>query len=96
MTIACGTIQVTAPPVNITATSMTISQTTCVEPCNSDVTITWINNGGQGSFEPAVVVNGTRTGLGSSIPLNHNQTHTQVFNLTDLTTNTYTVCPDPN
>jgi len=96
MTIACGTIQVTAPPSDITATNMVLSQTTCVEPCSATATITWINNGGQGSFEPAIVVNGTRTGLGSPISLNHNQTTTQAFNLIDLVTNTYTICPDPN
>jgi hypothetical protein len=96
MTIACGTIQVSAPPSSITATNMTLSQTTCVEPCDVTATITWRNNGGAGSFEPAIVVNGTRTGLGSNINLARNATTTQTFNLTGLTTNTYTVCPDPN
>lgn len=96
MTITCGTIQVAAPATNITATNMTMTQTSCVEPCNSDVTITWKNNGGTGSFEPAIVVNGTRTGLGSTIVLNKNQTTTQTFSLTNLIENTYTVCPDPN
>ena len=96
MTIACGTIQVTAPPSSITATNMILSKTTCVEPCDVTATITWINNGGQGSFEPAIVVNGTRTGLGSNINLTHNATHTQIFKLTALITDTYTVCPDPN
>lgn len=98
MTITCGIIEVTAPPSNITATDMIISQTTCVEPCNSDVTITWKNNGGQGSFEPAIIVNGIRTGLGSSITLTKNQTYTETFTLTGLTnvSSPYTICPDPN
>ena len=96
MTIACGTIQVTAPPSSITATNMVLSKTTCVEPCNATATITWINNGGQGSFEPAVVEKRTKTGLGSQINLTHNATHIQIFNLTDLVADTYTVCPDPN
>ena len=96
MTISCGTIQVTAPPSSITATNMVLSQTSCVEPCDVTATITWRNDGGQGSFEPAVVVNGTRTGLGSQINLTHNATHTQIFSLTNLVVNTYTVCPEPN
>ncbi len=96
MTITCGTIQVTAPPSDITATNMVLSKTTCVEPCSATATITWINNGGQGSFEPAITVNGTRTGLGSNINLTHNETHTEIFSLTNLVANAYTVCPDPN
>ena len=96
MTIACGTILVSAPPAVITATNMVLSKTTCVEPCDATATITWKNNGGRGVFEPAITVNGVRTGLGTNITVNAGATHTEIFTLTGLMENTYTLCPDPN
>ncbi len=102
MTIACEILQV-RPPADITATNMVLNKTQCASPCNADVTITWTNNGGvPGSFEPAIVVNTIRTGLGHNVPVQAGATHTEIFNLTNLTTNVdgsekdYTICPDPN
>jgi hypothetical protein len=96
MTVACGLLQV-KPPANITATNMVLSKTLCTPPCNADVTITWTNNGGTpGSFEPAVVVNGVRTGLGSNKNVPAGGTDTETFNLIGLTVADYTICPDPN
>lgn len=98
MTIACATIQVAAPPAIITATNMVLDKTTCTEPCDVIATITWTNNGGRGVFEPAITVNGVRTGLGINITVNAGATHTEIFTLTGLAANAspYTVCPDPN
>lgn len=96
MTVACETLAVKIKA-NITATNITLTQSECVEPCDTNVTITWENIGGvPGSFEPAVVVNGARTGLGSSINLSPTETHVEVFSLTELIAGTYTICPDPN
>lgn len=96
MTIACEILQV-KPPANITATNQVLSQTLCAAPCDATVTITWANNGGvPGKFEPAIVVNGVRTGLGTSINVPAGATHTEIFNLTGLAVADYTICPDPN
>lgn len=96
MTIECEILAV-KPPANITATDMILSKTQCEAPCSANVTITWTNNGGvPGSFEPAIVVNSVRTGLGSNKNVPSGGTHTEIFSLTNLTANNYTICPDPN
>ena len=96
MTVSCETISVTAPS-NITATNMILDKNYCEPSCNVIVTITWENTGGKkGTFEPAIIVNGIRTGLGSTIDLNKKETTIQTFNLTGLVEGSYTVCPDPN
>ena len=96
MTIACEILAVKIKA-NITATNMVLSQTECVEPCDTDVTITWTNTGGiPGTFEPAIVVNVTRTGAGYNQNVAAGATFSETFNLTALVANTYTCCPDPN
>lgn len=96
MSIECGIITV-VKPANITAIDMTIDPTDCDEPCDAIVTITWQNIGGRPiTFEPAIIVNDTRTGLGEEITLSRDETTSQTFNLTDLLEDVYTICPDPN
>jgi hypothetical protein len=76
---------------------MVLSTTTCYAPCNVTATITWTNTGdGTGSFEPAIIVNGIRTGTGTNHNLAGGAIYTQVFNLNNLTINTYSICPDLN
>ena len=81
---------------HITATNMTIIPTDCDEPCNTIVTVTWMNSGqGSGKFKPAIKVNGIKNEL-EEITLRRNQTITKTFNLTNLMEGTYTICPYPN
>jgi len=98
MTIACQVYTVQPQPANITATNMVITPASpCDEPCDATVTITWTNTGGKaGTFEPAIIVNGVRTGIGSNINLAKNGTHVEAFSLTGLTEADYNICPDPN
>lgn len=96
MTLTCQTLSV-KKPANITAITMLSTSYDCNEPCSVSVDITWQNIGGKaGSFEPAIVVNGVRTGSGASINLSSTQTHLHTFSLTGLTEANYTLCPDPN
>ena len=81
----------------ITATNMTLSTTDCDEPCNTIVTVTWINTGNSTvKFNPAITVNGNKIMLRTEIMLHKNDTTTQTFNLTNLMEGTYNVCPYPN
>lgn len=96
MTIACQTLNVPVKA-NITATTMTIGSNPCTAPCSTTVTITWTNTGGvAGSYEPAIIVNSARTGLGTNVTVAVNATHTEIFNLTSLVSGSYNCCPDPN
>lgn len=71
--------------------------TECQEPCSVSVKFTWKNTGGVGGrFEPAIVVNGTRTGSGTQQNISPGQEYTEIFDLIDLINGTYTICPDPN
>ena len=96
MTTTCETLAVTLRA-NITATSIVLTTNSCTEPCSCDATITWQNTGGTpGVFEPAILVNGVRTGLGSNVNLAAGATDTRTFNLVDLVAGSYTICPNPN
>lgn len=96
MAITCQILAV-KKPANITATNMTMTTYDCDEPCTSDVTITWQNIGGRAkNFEPAILVNGIRTGLGSNVNLSPAQTYQHTFSVTGLMEGNYTICPDPN
>jgi hypothetical protein len=80
----------------ITAISFTPSQTSCIEPCSLSVDITWRNDGDMtGSFEPSIVVDTVRTGIGTQVPLSKGQTDTRTFQL-NLMKGVHTICPDPN
>lgn len=88
-------VTVTAPA-NITATAITLNVTTCTEPCDLTVDITWVNNGQMvGTFIPTIVVDSVSTSLEPE-DLNPGQYVTKTFQLTGLTIGTYLICPDPN
>ncbi len=98
MAIACDleTLAV-RKPANITAISRTFSTLDCDEPCNATITVTWQNTGGRnGSFEPAIIINGVRNGSGLNQSIQPSQTYQYTFTLSNLVEGTYTVCPDPN
>lgn len=81
----------------ITAISIVPSTVTCVESCNLTIDITWINNGNvTGTFEPALTIDGTRTGSGTNISLDPGLTHVHTLIVSDLMRGTHTICPDPN
>jgi hypothetical protein len=96
MTVTCETLAV-KKPANITAINKSLTTNDCDEPCSVDASFTWQNTGGRaGTFEPAIVVNGIRTGSGLSINMPPNQTYLYTFTLSGLLEGNYTVCPDPN
>jgi len=102
VTNTCGsntctsTIAITAMPANITATAITPSVTTCTEPCNMTVDITWKNNGGtSGTFIPTITINGAPTILPEE-SLGPNLSITKTFSLTGLMAGTYSICSNPN
>ena len=96
MTTTCETLAVKTKA-NITATNMTLTTIDCIEPCSCDVTVTWQNIGQTpGPFEPAILVNAVRTGLGFNVNLAAGATDTRTFNLVNLIAGNYNICPDPN
>lgn len=94
-TLPCISINVLAPA-NIISTSITPSATTCREPCDITIDVTWTNTGEvPGNFEPAILTNGVRTAL-PNVTLDPLQTVTRTFTLTGLTQGSYTICADPD
>ena len=86
-----------SPVAVITATNIDTNMSQCLEPCTIIVTVAWINNGNAiGMFEPAIIINDTRTGSGTNISLDIGSTYTGIFTISDLMKGTYTICPDPN
>lgn len=88
-------------PANITAIGMTVtpSETPCrVGICTVNVSVTWKNNGGStGSFVPSITVDsGTVTPVYSSELLEANIEVTHTFTVSDMTTGTRSICPNPN
>ena len=84
-------------PADIVSTALTLSTTSCTEPCNVTGSVSWINNGGiAGTFDPAILINSASTSLGTAVTLNPGQTETRGFSLpSDLSANTYVVCASP-
>ncbi len=84
-------------PANIVSTTLTLSTNSCTEPCNVTGSVSWENIGGiAGTFDPAMLINGTPTSLGSAETLSPGQTTTHGFSLPpNLTVGTYDVCASP-
>ncbi len=81
---------------NITAIDIVISPGPYIQPSTTTATITWQNTGTiQGSFEPAITVDGTRTGLGT-ILLDPGSIYIDTFTISSLMKGIHTICPDPN
>lgn len=99
MTITCPTITVTPAPigVNITATSIIPSLTTCQELCSLTVNITWTNTGDtSGSFIPGIQVGTEPVMTLPSVTLTAGASTTKTFSITGLTTGSHIICPVPN
>lgn len=84
-------------PASIVSTTLTLSTTSCTEPCNVTGSVSWINNGGiTGTLNPAILINGASTSLGSAENIDPGQTITHGFSLPpDLPALTYEVCASP-
>lgn len=99
MTVACTivTIEAKTIPTNITATAITPSVTTCTEPCNLTVNITWANTGGvTGTFTPAIIVDGTSIPLATPETLDPAQSVTKTFTVDNLMKGSHNICADPD
>lgn len=89
-------ITVTAEP-NITSTSIDIDTSLCYQPCTIIATVTWTNNGNAtDTFEPAITIDGTRTGSGTTISLDPTDSHTETITISNLMIGIHAICPDPN
>ncbi len=79
----------------IIATIIILSKTTCIEPCDLTVDVTWTNTGGViGIFTPTITVNGLPNvfhdeSLGPGLSV------TKTFTVTGLITGHYSICPEP-
>ncbi len=99
MTVTCPIITVTPAPIgiNITATNITPSLTTCQELCSLIVDITWTNTGDtSGSFIPGIQVGTEPVMTLPSITLAAGASVTKTFSITGLTEGTHIICPVPN
>lgn len=86
-------------PANIIATTIIPSQTTCIEPCDTTVDVTWANTGETaGSFIPSIKID--------DIPISPEQYSseellpeniiTRTFTITGLTEGNHTICATPS
>ena len=92
--IACQTITVNTPA-DIVTTEITLTPSTCNEPCNSNVDVTYMNSGQTaGDFTPEITVNGVSVTLGVET-LDPGISIVKTFALTDKMAGTYTICAVP-
>lgn len=99
MTIICPTINVTPAPtgVNITATSIIPSVSTCQAACSLTVSITWTNTGDtSGTFTPGVQVDSETPMTLASETLVAGASVTHAFSITGLPEGLHQICPVPN
>lgn len=102
MTVTCPIVTVVAVPAGLTATSVVITTSACVEPCGVGVTVTWNNGSGApitGQTLGITVDGITPTGgivTGVDIPTGGDVTYN--FTVTGLTStgSPHTICPAPN
>lgn len=81
---------------DIIPTVITPSKTTCTEPCDITIDITWTNTGGvTGIFAPTITVNGVPNVLPDE-SLGPGLSVIKTFTLTGLITGNYNICPEPN
>lgn len=80
----------------ITATSISTSKTTCVQPCNLTANIIWINSGiSTRTFIPSIVVDTIKSST-ASMSLAAGASVAKTFSITGLMAGNHTLCPDPN
>jgi hypothetical protein len=95
-TFPCTTVTVLTPS-GIVATAITPSVTTCTEPCNLTVNITWVNTGGvTDTFTPTIVVDGTYIPLATPETLDPAQSVTKTFTVTNLMKGSHNICASPD
>ena len=76
--------------------NFTVTPSSCKEPCDVVISITWINVGsGTGTKTLYYTVNGTKHLLGTET-LAPNASVTYAATETGLSAGSYTICPDPN
>ena len=84
-------------PIDIAATSIVPSPSACTEPCDTNIYVTWTNNGGiSGTFTPTITVNNIEMSMSSTETLNPSQSVTITFPLTNLSAGPYDICAIPN
>ena len=92
--VACQTITVNTPA-DIVTTEITLTPSTCNEPCNSNVDVTYMNSEQTaGDFTPEITVNGVSVTLGVET-LDPGISIVKTFALTDKMAGTYTICAVP-
>jgi hypothetical protein len=90
----CVTINVLTPA-NIITTNITVTPSTCNEPCNSSVDVTYMNAGQTaGDFTPEITVNDESVTLDVTT-LEPGIEVVKNFQLTDKMAGTYTICAVP-
>lgn len=93
-TFPCATVTVLTPAF-IVATSIVPDKTTCIEPCDVSVDVTWTNSGQTAdTFAPTILVDGTPISLAPEV-LGPTQTVTRTFAVTGLTKGSHTICASP-
>ena len=81
---------------NIVATNITVTPSSCEEPCNISISITWKNTGMvAGTFTPGYTINGTLY-QDTPVTLGMAQTFAMLYAVYDLPSGNYVICPDPN
>ena len=77
-------------------TNFTVTPSSCNEPCDVVITITWTNTGrGTGTKTLYYTINGTKHLLGTET-LGPNASVTYTATETGLSFGNYVICPDPN
>lgn len=95
-TFPCAMV-IVLTPANIVSTAITPSITTCTEPCNPTVNITWTNTGEtSGSFTPTIVVDEISIPLAMPETLDPAQSVTKTFTVTDLMKGSHNICANPD
>lgn len=99
MASQCVIINMLAPA-NIISTNITPNKTTCTEPCDLTVDVTWTNIGDvEGMFIPSIKIDGI-----SISPAQYSfeslaagiESSAYTFTITGLTEGNHTICPDPD
>lgn len=94
MSVPCPTVTV-LPSVNIFATDIVITPTTCSEPCSLTINVTYTNSGNViGGLIPAITIDGIPTSLPFTI-LDPGTTIIKTFSVTNLMKGSHIICVEP-
>lgn len=94
LTIPCEAVSI-LPFAHIFATDISITPTTCTEPCTLTINVTYKNDGGiSGAIIPTIIVDGNPITL-SSIVLDPSTTTMQTFTVSNMKSGYHTICVEP-